>query len=1035
MKYTLTDAVELLNSLVEKCKEVQKEQGILETEREKAKTAQTHLDSAKDVLESWSKVLWEDVKLSSDLNKLYASGRAYDSLGLLTNDNFVHWATDFNSGVMEFRKTLKNGRSDKPRMGVRDIIGTILIVVFLAAIIGVSLWSYLVLPKSERSAYNLITMAVGVLDFICGVSFFAYERTSDKNKALTTNDDNVPSERTYSKGQKIPAYFWAVGAFVLSMVALAIMLILVFELFQIQYEDAHTMWAASCILSIMSVIFVGIGVFFQKRGNGVRIFVLMAAVVCVGSIVLQHYFKPVEARNDIVEYVANEDGTYQAVIVPQQDFTDYVIAASYDGKLITSIGRKDPEKPLYIKSLDIGANITTIGDEAFAHSRGLTRLKIPENVTRIGQRAFYDSTNLQDVVISGNLQQVDTAIFGNCPKLATVWWNIVNQQIKFKELFAGCDNINTVILDVNTQSIRDEMFDNCKSIERVVIRENVSTIGANAFRNCDNLQQIFFSGNETQWQQIVATKGEGNDVLDSAELFYYSKTEPQHNNEETGYVGHGNYWHFSDDNGYDLPTEWEFVVPTYSITFIADGRMVKNVSYRHNQTTIGEEPAVPIKKGYTGKWEEYTLNNSDIVVNAIYTAKTYTLNFDYNGANGNIGADSLVVTYGKSVGELPNPTKTYGRFMGWYLNSNLIEETTVWSIDDGNSYVLTAKFVGTYFYDGLGTEEQPFLIKTAEHFSNISLFPSAYYRLVSDIDMSKNIGTTIRSFSGNLDGKEYSIYNLSICEDGADSTECGIIGTNNGTVCNLNLRNCYFTLSPKFINKSMTNYCGAIAGVNNGTIENCHIFESYVISNSSDIADKFMALYKEDPREIIRGSANWKIWITQSFYTSISKWSAQPMSVYAGGVVGLNSGKIIKCSFGGKVDANLYNMNCICNDKKAGTNGKGQTNCFSGGLAGQNEGTISQSEANAQVRAWIELSNNGEGLGWVGDMYVWGVCYACGLVGKNVNGTVDGKSNCTQQASYRIYAPQYVFLSGADYNSSSKGHADNLTIGTSDTYK
>ena len=419
---------------------------------------------------------------------------------------------------------------------------------------------------------------------------------------------------------------------------------------------------------------------------------IIIGVVTIGLFIWgwKRYQEPVYS----VEYKLNETDTYTAYITPMEKTTDYIIPLEYEGKPVTEIKRNDPASDLLISKLEIGGNIEIIGDEAFAHSRGLTRLEIPESVTHIGQRAFYDSADLQDVVISGNLQQVDTAVFGNCPKLATVWWNIANPQIKFKELFAGCDNINTVILDVNTQSIRDEMFDNCKSIERVVIRENVSTIGANAFRNCDNLQQIFFSGNETQWQQIVATKGEGNDVLDSAELFYYSKNEPQHNDDETGYVGHGNYWHFSDDNGYNLPIEWEFVAPSHKVTFVAEGTE-KDVYYQHNQTTI-EEPPVPGKKGYIGKWEEYTLNNSDITVNAIYTPKTYTVYFDYNGADVGNDKTSITVTYDHVVGVLPNPSKTECRFDGWILYDDItITASTTWKWDDSDSYTLVAKFTET----------------------------------------------------------------------------------------------------------------------------------------------------------------------------------------------------------------------------------------------------------------------------------------------------------------------------------------------------
>lgn len=58
---------------------------------------------------------------------------------------------------------------------------------------------------------------------------------------------------------------------------------------------------------------------------------------------------------------------------------------------------------------------------------------------------------------------------------------------------------------------------------------------------------------------------------------------------------------------------------TYTVTFVADGETVATVTYEAGETSI-EEPAVPAKDGYTGAWKPYTLNDTNITVNAVYTA-------------------------------------------------------------------------------------------------------------------------------------------------------------------------------------------------------------------------------------------------------------------------------------------------------------------------------------------------------------------------------------------------------------------------------
>lgn len=65
----------------------------------------------------------------------------------------------------------------------------------------------------------------------------------------------------------------------------------------------------------------------------------------------------------------------------------------------------------------------------------------------------------------------------------------------------------------------------------------------------------------------------------------------------------------------------------HTVTFMADGKEVKQVVFTEGDTKLSEVPAVPVKAGYTGLWEPYTLGTSDLTINARYEANTYTVTF------------------------------------------------------------------------------------------------------------------------------------------------------------------------------------------------------------------------------------------------------------------------------------------------------------------------------------------------------------------------------------------------------------------------
>ena len=73
-----------------------------------------------------------------------------------------------------------------------------------------------------------------------------------------------------------------------------------------------------------------------------------------------------------------------------------------------------------------------------------------------------------------------------------------------------------------------------------------------------------------------------------------------------------------DDAHYYTTVVPALIRPTFNVTFVADGTTVAVVPYLRDAAFV-EEPVPPEKDNYTVEWEEYTLNNTDLTVNAVYT--------------------------------------------------------------------------------------------------------------------------------------------------------------------------------------------------------------------------------------------------------------------------------------------------------------------------------------------------------------------------------------------------------------------------------
>ena len=185
------------------------------------------------------------------------------------------------------------------------------------------------------------------------------------------------------------------------------------------------------------------------------------------------------------------------------------------------------------------------------------------------------------------------------------------------------------------------------------------------------------------------------------------------------------YW-YVDGGAFDPQAKWSFddnktltakyEIKKYNVT--VNGTTIENVDHFTNVSTLLPETN-PVKAGYLfDKWvyeDNSDVNGNDIiskdtVIKAKYTAKTYTLNFDLNGAQGSY--DPVQITYGQPL-TITAPTRTGFTFVGWTVNRVAVTLDS-FNIDAENNATLTmfAEWQGNpavvkFYHDINGADAEP----------------------------------------------------------------------------------------------------------------------------------------------------------------------------------------------------------------------------------------------------------------------------------------------------------------------------------------
>lgn len=256
----------------------------------------------------------------------------------------------------------------------------------------------------------------------------------------------------------------------------------------------------------------------------------------------------------------------------------------------------------------------------------------------------------------------------------------------------------------------------------------------------------------------------------------------------------------------------------------------------------------------------------------------------------------------------------------------------------------TTAYASMYPWDGSGTSEDPFVIRSEEDFIELSNNTTYWYSSfiqVADIDLTgvsswKPIGSS-SGFGGTFNGNGFVIRNLQLLDYVAEDEAQYYFGLFGYLERGSKLKN----ISIENFNLSVTDfrYLGGLAYRLDGIMDNCHIVNSSLDAVNDNLASGGLV------------GVNGTSGIIRNSYSDCIVNGEK--SVHIGGLVGINNGEINNCYAIGEVEG-----------------GSNETLSNIGGLVGSNAfGIVSCSYAEANVTSEY----------WA---------YMGGLVGTNSNGTI-----------------------------------------------
>ncbi len=413
----------------------------------------------------------------------------------------------------------------------------------------------------------------------------------------------------------------------------------------------------------------------------------------------------------------------------------------------------------YIKKVNIGDGVTSIGERAFASCINLTELIIGNNVSIIGRASFDSCDNLLSVIIPDSVITIDDFAFEFCDKLAnvTIGKNVVTIgssafiQSKISNLkipdcvevigdgaFMECKELISVSLGSGLKTIESVAFAHCDKLTEIILPDSLTILEDAAFRNCSKLKSIIIPdgitkiGRYTFFECTSLSSVTIPKSVTSIGEYAFSGT----NISDVNYGGTIKDWAniiIEADNGKIIYASKKY--GCYYISWTVDDEIaIDSVEVGKNIV----EPLVTPKIGYTFVgWDNeipLTMPERDLAFTAQWEINSYDITWIVDGVE-----TKHTYVYGEEVTAIATPTKDGYIFIGWSQDIPVTmpaENITIAAQWKANTYTITWNIDDKTIVDNVNCDDA---INTPTNTSKVGYNFIGWDKAVPSVMPSKNL--------------------------------------------------------------------------------------------------------------------------------------------------------------------------------------------------------------------------------------------------------------------------------------------------------
>ena len=214
-------------------------------------------------------------------------------------------------------------------------------------------------------------------------------------------------------------------------------------------------------------------------------------------------------EQDKLQFSWRTDGSvqgygYYAVITPVypdskipdyhfEELEDGTYALVFDkgGDIDTFMSRPDNRERVAeykdkISEIRLHKDTTAVLDGSFKNLTSLKKVTMPRNsqLTTIGKNVFAGCDNLESFDVPATVTEIAGSAFKGCKSLETVNFAAANEMTELPDgLFSGLTGLKNVTLPQNLTAISNDLFNGCTSLANIDVPDGVKAVGNNAFKN------------------------------------------------------------------------------------------------------------------------------------------------------------------------------------------------------------------------------------------------------------------------------------------------------------------------------------------------------------------------------------------------------------------------------------------------------------------------------------------------------------------------------------------------------------------------